>query len=287
MVNPAVSLPDEAAAEARLRDALADADRALAGAQPALRHLLATDRDELLSDRTIAQVGAMLHDLARQLADDDGNREALAAALAEALGGHAALLAHVHALALEAQVADRLAERLSLDPVIPPLLEALMASPEPDAANQLVAAQARFGQAQRRGELPLGELPGDLLHAALIVMRACASSDQPQVRADHDPSRNRLELLGRAVTTDAFDLEHAGVALFASALALGAGLDRDSAVLSLTESQAPRLVLALTACGLGRAAIERNFLALHPDAALPEAWVGLSPDRAAALLGEF
>lgn len=318
MNNPAFSLSEGPNAtwgvESLFGDELAAADLALANVSPILRHLLGNDDHALYSDRIVAQVRAQIEDLARQLAmsidaamGHPDPREAAnrtAPDLADAFIASPAILAHAHALALEAQLAERLATRLALDPVLSPLLQALIASPDPNTsatAMALLAAQARFVQAQRRGELPLAELPGDLVHTALLAMRTHAAGDDPAreriaavletaIRSNFDEAANRLGLLGRLVggmgggAIAALDVEHAGVALFVTALGLGAGLDRDAAVLATSEAQLPRLALALLASGAKPALVEQQFYALHPAVTLPEGFETLRADRAAALL---
>lgn len=318
MNNPAFSLPeypnDAWGVESLFGDELGAADLALANVNPILRHLLGNEDHALFSDRILAQVRAQLEDLAHQLAmsletamGHPDPREAAnetAPALAAAFIDSPPILAHAHALALEAQLAERLAARLSLDAVLSPLLQALIASPDPNTAATamaLLAAQARFGQAQRRGELPLAELSGDLLHAALLVMRQHDAGDDPArdrvaavletaIRSNFDEAANRLGLLQRLVggmgggAIAALDVGHAGVALFVTALALGAGLERDAAVLATSEAQLPRLALALLASGVKPAAVEAQFFALHPEVTLPEGFETLRADRAAALL---
>ena len=318
MNNPAFSLSegpnDTWRVETLLGDELAAADLALANVSPILRHLLGNEDHALFSDRIVAQVRAQIEDLARQLAmsieaamgHSDPREAATVTApdLASALIASPAILAHAHALALEAQLAERLATRLALDPVLSPLLQALIASSDPNTAATamaLLAAQARFVQAQRRGELPLAELPGDLLHAALLTMRIHTAGDDPArdrmgavlesaIRSNFDEAANRLGLLGRVVggmgggALAALDVAHAGVALFVTALGLGAGLERDCAVLATSEAQLPRLALALLASGVKPALVEQQFYALHPDITLPEGFETLRADRAAALL---
>ena len=318
MTNPAFSPTqdpfDDRVVESLFGDELAAADLALANVNPILRHLLGNEDHALFSDRIVAQVRAQIEDLGHQLALSletaighadpreaaNGSAVQLAAALIEC----PPLLAHAHALALEAQLAERLAARLSLDAVLSPLLQALIASPDPNTAATamaLLAAQARFGQAQRRGELPLAELPGDLLHTALLIMRQHAAGDDPArdrvaavletaIRSNFDEAANRQGLLQRLVggmgggAIAALDVGHAGVALFVSALALGTGLERDAAVLATSEAQLPRLALALLASGAKPAAVEQQFFALHPEVTLPEGFDKLRADRAAALL---
>lgn len=314
MNNPAFSLPESPGVETLFGDELARADQALANVAPILRHLLSNDDHALFSDRIVAQVRAQIEDLARQLtisletalghAEPRERGGETAPLLAAAFIDNPVLLAHAHALALEAQLAERLATRLSLDPVLSPLLQALIASPDPNTsatAMQLLAAQARFVQAQRRGELPLAELPGDVLHAALVTMRTiCGEDDGPRkrmaavleaaIRSNFDEAANRFGLLNRLVggmgggALAALDVGHAGLALFVTALGVGTGLERDAAMLATSEAQLPRLALALLASGAKPAAVEQQFLALHPEVTLPEGFDTLSADRAAALL---
>lgn len=166
---------------------------------------------------------------------------------------------------------------------------------------QLLAAQARFGQAQRRMTLPLAELPGDLLHGALVAMRTLAgaapdpdtraAAAEASIRADYDESRSRLGLVSRLVigmgggAVAALSVTHAGVAIFLTALAAGSGQDRDLIALSTNEAQLARLAVALRAAGLKLSAIEEQLFAIHPDTALPEGFDRLGVERAAALLG--
>jgi hypothetical protein len=147
-------------------------------------------------------------------------------------------------------------------------------------------------------ELPLAELPGDLFHSALITMRAQANEHEDEaagkaeaaLRTRFDEGNSRLGLLARLVTgmgggaIAALAIDHAGSAIFLTALAIGAGQDRDLAVLSTNDRQLARLALSLRAAGLKPQAIEEQFLYLHPEIALPEGFDQLRPDRAAALL---
>ena len=318
MNNPALSLPDDGddhrAVESLFGDELAAADLAQANVGPILRHLLGNDDHALFSDRIVAQVRAQIEDLAQQLAmsletalghaDPREAANETAPQLAAAFIDSPPILAHAHALALEAQLAERLATRLSLDAVLSPLLQALIASADPNTAATamaLLAAQARFVQAQRRGELPLAELPGDLLHTALLIMREHAAGDDPArnriagvletaIRGNFDEAANRLGLLHRLVggmgggAIAALDAGHAGVALFVTALGLGAGLERDAAMLATSEAQLPRLALALLASGAKPAIVEQQFFAIHPEVTLPDGFETLRADRAAALL---
>ena len=297
MIGQAMTQSHEPAVEALFGDELTHADEALANVQPILRHLLGSDDHALFSDRIVAQIRAQLTDLACQLAGALDGAGVTAEALADAFVANPLLLGHAHALAIEAHLTERLAARLALDPVVSPRVQELVASPDADvsaAAMALLAAQARFGQTQRRGELPLTELPGDLLHIALLIVRAHCSNGAAAVekfestlRGQFDEASSRLGLLHRLVggsSMAALDIGHAGVALFVTALARGAGLTRDAAVLATSQAQMSRLALALLAAGADPATVEQQFLALHPDVVLPHGFETLGATRAAALL---
>lgn len=296
--------------EVALSEDLAHGDALIGTIAPILRHLLANDDHSLFSDEIVARVRGMMHDVARQLLD------ALAAAagqpdtrehdpeaydaIVHGFIADQAFLTHTHALALEWQLTERLQARLALDPVLSPLLQALIASPEGATgatAMALLAAQARFVQNQRRMQLPLAELPADLLHSALQALRAHAGAEEihrvsaeTAIRVQYDESRSRLGLIERLIAgmgggaSAALSITNAGAAMFLSALSLASGQSRDTAVLSTNEGQLARLALALRASGLKSKAVEEQFLSLHPDVSLPEGFEMLGADRAAALL---
>lgn len=291
--------------EARLRDALDQGDAVLVTVAPLLRHLLISDDSGLFGDAILARVRGMTADVARQLLDRMGAAppERDLPALTAALLDQPAFLSHAHALVIEWQLTEALQARLSLDPVLSPLLQALIGSSEEMTAGlamKVLAAQARFGQAQRRMRLPLAELPGDLLHTALLAMRgvagaqsdadARAAAAEAAVRADYDEGRTRISLIARlvggmgAASVAALAIQHAGVAMFLSALAIAAGQDRDVTALATSETQRARLALSLCAAGLRPEAIEEQLLAIDPDAVLPAGLDRLKPERAAALL---
>jgi hypothetical protein len=140
-------------------------------------------------------------------------------------------------------------------------------------------------------------LPGDLFHMALVTMRAQGDPDdefaakaEERLRSSYDESRGRIGMISRLVTgiggkaIEALAVDHAGVAIFLTALAIGSGQDRDLAVLATNDRQLARLALSLRASGLKPKAVEEQFLYLHPEVALPEGFDQLRPDRAAALL---
>lgn len=296
-----------------LRDELAHGDAMIASIAPILRHLLASEAHSVFADEIIARVRGMMTHIAGQLFEalpqaerHDDHRavsQARTAELVDVLTSHTGLLGHVHALALEWQLTERLQARLALDPVLSPLLQALIASSDAEVASSgmaLLAAQARFAQSQQRMQLPLAELPGDLLHAAVLAMRGLAGTDEAAqsaaaeaektIRDAYDEGRSRLGLIARLITgmgggaAAALFVNHAGVAMFLSALALASGQDRDMAVLTTNDAQLARLALALRAAGLKTRSIEEQFVSLHPDAPLPAGLEQLGTDQAAALL---
>ncbi|PLK27742.1 hypothetical protein [Novosphingobium sp. TH158] len=293
-----------------LRAELAHGDAMIGTIIPIMRHLLASDDHSVFSEEIVARTRSMLEDVARQLLiarGEAGNvpdpREIGAediAALVHSLCTDPLLLAHVHALALEFQLSERLHGRLALDPVLSPMLQALIASTDAQIATSamnLLAAQTRFVQSQRRMQLSLLELPADVLHAALIALRQhCGPSDEPAMIAEkkfcetYDEARTRLGLMTRLIlgmgggAQAALSVEHAGVALFLTALSIAAGQDRALATLATNEGQVARLALALSASGMKASTVEQQFVTLHPDISLPTGFEDLGPDRAAAIL---
>lgn len=310
MNENAAPVMNAAPVEDVLRAELAHGDALIGTVAPILRHLLANDDHSLFSDEIIARIRGMLDDVARQLLDalavaggldGDGDHPAEQRdALIGVFIADPAFLAHAHALALEWQMTERLEARLSLDPVLSPLLQALIASPDnatAATAMALLAAQARFAQSQRRMQLPLAELPGDLLHTAIRTLYSAASgrddlasAAEAGIRADYDEGRGRLGLIARVITgmgggaMAALSVTHAGAAMFLSALALASGQERDLAVLATNEGQLARLALALRASGLKPLAVEEQFVSLHPEVELPAGFDQLGADRAAGLL---
>ena len=294
-----------------LRDELTRGDAMIASARPILRHLLASDDSGLLSDELVARMRGMVLGVAEQVL----SAQAAAAEVrdvpayvarrqddvAGALFEDTAFLSHAHALTVEAQLVERLQGRSGVDPVLTPLVQELVASPDAGTAGlamAVLAAQARFQQHVRRMELPLRELPGEMFHKALVVMRSGAGAeDEPaaeaaerQLRSAYQESAGRLGLIARLImgmgqdATRALAIDHAGLGLFATALSMASGQDRDLVMLSFAERRHARLALSLLAAGLRHEATVEQFLFLHPDRALPDGFEMLRADRAAALL---
>ncbi|MCX7676447.1 MAG: hypothetical protein N2Z59_03615 [Alteraurantiacibacter sp.] len=295
--------------EALLRARLAAGDLVLASIQPILQHLLASRDSDHFSDEVIARVRGMIGHVARQMLvaraqqaqyPDPGQfADRHEGELATLLAGDVAMLMHAHALAVEALVATRLQTRSNLDPVLSPLLQEMAASSDEStaaAAMHAIAAQARFMQTQRRMELPLGELPGELLHKALLAMRAHAGDDpvaaraEEALRAGYDESSGRLGQLTRLVVSlgsraqRALVLSHAGLAMFTTAYSMASGQDRNAAILTYGEGQLTRFALALRAAGLSQEAVEEQVNFLHPDLVLPPGFDRVTPQAAARLL---
>jgi hypothetical protein len=300
-------VPPSSDIEATLREELAGGDYVARTITPILKHLLGNVSNSAFTDDVIASSRGMMNDVARQFAEAVAHARGEAAVpgqnpdatqiITATLAESSALLAHIHALALEWQLTQRLQTRLTLDPVLPPLLQNLMASSDPatgSLAMHVLAAQVRFCQSQRRMQLPLNELPADLLHGALLALRetwdAGAAAAEAQLRQRFDESKSRVALTCRLImslgtsASASLSITDAGVAVFISALAMASRHSRDRIALATNDSQIARLALALRASGMRPQDVEAQFFAIHPEIALPLGFDQLSPDRAAAIL---
>ena len=321
------NLASHQAVEALLRDELAHGNVVISTSDGILRHLLANDDNSIFSDEVVARVRGMITHIVDQVIhtynllleeqgglpniDGDGEPggtqgEGFAQErelLITSLNAKPSIMPHLHALALEFQLIERLELRNSIDPVLSPLIQELIASNDgemADLAMTALTAQSKFMQSQRRMELPLEELPADLFAAVLECTAASVSTDDPanaaqlfeRLKANYDESKGRLGLLARLVhkmgrgAIAALSVSHAGVALFLSALGLSSGQTRDLAVGATTDRQLARLALSLCASGLKPQAVEEQFVYLHPTVALPEGFDQLRADRAAAMLAD-
>jgi len=307
MGEKTMDLAADASVEAILTDELARETRALAAVVPVLRHLLSSDADALVSEAILAKVRGMILDLAAQVLTARAGHDPLIRGfdlidpsardhLAISLMTDEALLAFCHTLAAEGMIADRLQHRSGIDPVLSPLLQELIASQDAAVASlamSALAAQSRFVQAQRRMELPLNELPAEFFHRLIAggQMEANDNAALVGLQAIYDEANTRLGLLARLVgamrggVVAAFGLDHAGLALFASALALAVRQPRGTAVLACHEGQSLRLALMLRSGGAGAVAIERNILLVQPSERLPRGVDALTAEQAAVLLG--
>lgn len=300
-----MDLAADAGVEAILRDELVRETRAMAAVVPVLRHLLSSEAQSLVSDVVLARVRGMMQDIAAQLhaakAGHDPATRAISLPdpaaldqLVEQLMADEGLLAFCHALAVEGLIADRMAQRHAIDPVLSPLLQELIASDDSATASlamQALAAQSRFMQSQRRMELALGELPAELFHRLLTDARNdAADTVLMRMQAGYDEGTSRLGLFARLAggmrrgVIGALALDHSGLALFASALATATRSTREGAILACHEGQGARLALMLRASGLTPPAIERQMMLVETAGRLPSGIADLTAEQAAALL---
>lgn len=309
MNKAAIQPENQTSAVDALRHELVRGDLALAGVAPVLSHLLASPGEALVSEDVLARMRGMLGDLARQVlaarAETAGQKHEVGSVSYMELAGLFAtsgiLVSHCYAVAMESQLGERLEQRSAIDQVLTPLLQELIASPDENVAELAMAtmsAQARFVQAQRRMDLPLAELPAELFHEVLALTRKAKPGDdasgieraEQYLRGGYDESRGRLALMTRLAGSlsggirAALDLEHAGLGLFATALARLSQQPRELAVLSCHERQQARLALSLRAAGLKLEEIARQFALIHQDFALPGGLQELSAEQATALL---
>lgn len=300
--------------ETVLRDELAHSDVVMGTLAPILGHLVVSTQNSLFNDEIVAQVRGMAASVAVQLL----RAEALAAKtdpdviiakraddMAAHLLAHAGFLSHCHALTLERSLADQLLDRNAIDPVLTSMIQALISSDDQATATTAMAAlaaQARFIQQQRRMELPVAELPGDLFHEVIGLWRTMDGSQEAagamtaaahaemDLRARYDEGASRLGLLSRLVTgmgsgaRAALSISHAGAALFLTALARMSHQHRDVVAFATNERMLARLALALRGAGMRPDEVEEQFLYIHPEVALPEGFEQLRVDRARELL---
>lgn len=303
MTGPRAPIPADAA-EHPLRAALARGDDLRARSGPALHHMLAAQERSLVSEAVVAQVGGMLADLAQQLVDAGGaSNRAVFQAVSDRLVRHDALRAHCQALALEWRLSVQLEADIALDPVLSPLIQALVGHADPGVgaiAMAALAAQARFAQAQRRMQLPLGELPAELFHAAVVEARLAMADRSPEegtraeagLREAFDEGAGRLalfaRLVGAAETIPAPmpTIEEAGLALWLSTLSARSGENRDRTACAAADPLLGRLLLTLRAVGVSPAEAERQALRVQPDAALPPGLQDIGTREAAQWLAE-
>lgn len=263
----------------------------------------------MVSDAVVARLRGMLNDIARQLIASLHDQLELARDggvdpidyLADILAADPVLVGYLHAVAIEALITERLEQRASIDPVLSPLWQELIASSDPQTAEiamQALAAQSRFMQAQRRRQHPVSEMPPATFDRVLRILdtpdaaipATSLEAAKRTLKSDYDEAQSREGLLARLVTAmrggaiAALELDHAGLALFVSVLADRAGLAREKAVLACHERQIARLALSLRAAGLDGDAIERQFLILEPSKRAPSELGALPADTARALL---
>lgn len=296
MTGPRAPLPADPA-EHPLRASLVRGDQAYARARPALLHLLRARDDAMIAEAVVARVNGLLSDLADrvQAIGADSDRAAILARLI----GSDAVREHCQALALEWGLATRMEDGHALDPVLSPVLQAAIGGEGADhteLAMQALAAQARFAQTQRRMELPLEELPGEVLHAALLAGRGSRNTPIPEeerrARGAYREADTRLALLGRVASELLHEREaglsitEAGVALWLTAVAQRSGQSRERIVFAAVDPHLGRLLLSLRAAGLAPGEAEQQVMQLHPDAELPRGLHDIGTREAAQWLAE-
>jgi hypothetical protein len=311
MSAPAQPSQTKMSEEADLRGALERGETQLRSVPLLLAHLLGNGSNSLFSDEIIASIRGMTDDISRQVLEAfaDASSEATGGAayqdtkqaLADVLLQNHSVVSHLHALAIEWQLTQRLHNRLALDPVLSPLLQDLIASTNPEIsglAMHVLASQARFCQAQRRMKLAVNELPADMLFEIITTVRRCMGDESSErsgaveawLRSRCDESKSRIGLISRLFLsmggqgTATLNVSNAGAALFVSALSMVSHQSRAMATLILNDGQVVRLTLALRAAGLKAHEVAAQIFTLHPDIHVPMDLELLSPDRAAAIL---
>jgi len=291
--------PAAAAGEALLRAELAEGAAVRAATAPVLKQLVTSLDAAAFSEEVVARTRGQIRSLAENVlrgAELPAPGDEIAEMTA-ALVNQPAVLSHCHALALEARLTERLASEAGLDPVLSMLLQARRADPEADVgalAGAVLAAQARFVQAQRRMELALEDLPADVLHPALIALgEVCggrAGTIAATIRARYDESLSRHGLLARLVLQlgpalpVALDPAKAGLAIFLTALSFATMRERTDVLQALGDGQQGLLATMLSAAGVPPAQIEACLLLLHPDRVPQPYHVQIGRERAQALL---
>lgn len=297
--------------DASLRDELARGNRALRSLAPVLVHLLGNDGPSLVSDAIVARLRGMLNDIAHQLLGEkpvsEGPAEGYSSyhqAVIDILTADDRLIDHLYALALEGHLAQSLEERVTIDPVLSPLMQELIASQQPEIAElamSTLAAQARFCQSQRRMELAITELPSELFasviarfeQADLGLNQERLSNSIAQYKAAFDEGDSRIGLLARLTAAmhggavAGLELGHAGIALFVSAASSLANHAREQTVLACHEGQSTRLALILKAAGASHCAIEGQLTLLGAARPLPDGFDTMSQADAAKTLREL
>lgn len=309
MTDQAVLSASAQGVETALRTELARADFAAGGILPVLRHFVAATGSRTLNDEVLARVRGMLAGLVRELQPADPAKEAAtqdppdADLLTAALSDNSALLAHLHAAALEWQLGERLQTGIALDEVVSPLLQSMISADDADAqsmAMRFLAAQNRWCQQQRRMQLPLRELPGELVHGVVLAMRSVSQAKpalsghfshiETVIHSTYDEARTRVAIASRLIASigafapAALCVAESGIPLFLTALGNATGLSRDHLILAVSDRQVVRLALTLRAAGLNANRVTEQLVLLGLDADLPEGFDQIGPEQAAAML---
>lgn len=287
---------------------IARADEALSGLVPVLNYLLVHPDHARISDDILARIRGLMADWVRQLLArapglEEERRDELSQPLYRALCADNRLVSHAYALAVEFRLTEQWSDTHAIDPVLTPLLQELIGDKKravAETAMTFLAAQARFVAMMRRMTLPVSELP-DEIEAILYkhwkkvshpTDRIALSRAAAQERDAQDAPASRLALLDHLMkaigrrSKSCLDIEAAGCALFASALARRTKQPRELAIVALLDTQAARMALLLRAAGLDKDALERQFELLQGSARLPQEWDDITQAKAQALLSK-
>lgn len=297
--------------DAILRDEMARSNRALRSLAPVIAQMLDSDGPSLVTDAIVARLRGMMSDIARQLlavavieGSDAHSTQDAKAQLVASFSSDEPLIDHLYAVALEGVLIEGLEKRASIDPVLSPLMQELIASKNPEVAQLAVAAlaaQSRFTRNVGRMTHPIGELPQEILASVLDHLHNLEPKlSKPQIakaiaktKGEFDEGLGRIGLLARLCSTmhggaiAALDLNHSGLALFVSAASSLTRTPRDSVVFACHEGQSVRLALILLAAGLTGERVEAQTSLLGARFALPSQIVGLSAADAVSALREM
>lgn len=295
-----------------LHDVLAAADRLRATLPEQLQHRVALADPGLFDDEIIARTRGLLLHLTEQIAgskpvehnagvrDSDVRYNIRRDAILRDVFANEALLSYTHAATLEYVLTCRLSDEADLDPALSPLLQDLAGRPDQtlsQLATSAISLQSRFLTDMRRMQMPLRQLPGDLLHTALAIGRAhsdntlLADAIDQAVQVSYDEAATRLGLLGLIVNVPGFPalrglrLEDAGTPLFLSSLSAASSLGYEDAVMLTTRQQILRLALVLRGTGCSPRAVNHDLFLLHEQVAAP-AIARMPRERALELLSQ-
>ena len=286
---------DDLPQDERLRRAVLRGDNALATSAPILRHLIGDRDNALFSDAIVAHVGGMTAHVVQQLLSNDPSYHDQHSRLLSKLLEKQQFVTACHAFAIEYRLAERLRDVHDIDPVLTPILQALIGSDNSDLSAlgmAVLTSQARFMQQQRRMELPLTELPGELFAVVVDLRNSVVSKGDSGTTsfADYDEANGRMALLDRLVcsigqgASATLALDHAGVAIFLSGVAHLSQQHRQIIALSTDEGQIARLGVSLRAAGLRAAEIAKQLDLLHSHTGPMAAIEQLRIDQAKEIL---
>jgi hypothetical protein len=149
-----------------------------------------------------------------------------------------------------------------------------------ELARRVFSAQSSFMHHTKRFQLPLGELPAELLDSGIEALTGLHASQSRQgareraaqsLRSVFREGRSRLALIARLLHemgeagSAALRLPHAGVGLFFSAMATLVGVERHMVALATSEDQYAHLTVMLDAAGLNVPQIREQLVTIHPD----------------------